>query len=78
MTTVLAGCVGLCLPEFPLLSQKDALQWSRNPTAVEGEEPEDTADVESCGSNETSTVSGENDGKCPNKMGEELQVIVRD
>ncbi|KAF6284102.1 ASXL transcriptional regulator 1 [Rhinolophus ferrumequinum] len=41
--------------------KKDALQWSRNPTAVEGEEPEDTADVESCGSNETSTVSGEND-----------------
>ncbi|XP_023610131.1 putative Polycomb group protein ASXL1 isoform X3 [Myotis lucifugus] len=41
--------------------KKDALQWSRNPAAVEGEEPEDTADVESCGSNETSTVSGEND-----------------
>ncbi|KAI5934318.1 Polycomb group protein ASXL1 [Manis javanica] len=41
--------------------KKDALQWSRSPTAVEGEEPEDTADVESCGSNEASTVSGEND-----------------
>uniref|UniRef100_A0A2K5Q530 ASXL transcriptional regulator 1 n=1 Tax=Cebus imitator TaxID=2715852 RepID=A0A2K5Q530_CEBIM len=41
--------------------KKDALQWSRTPTAVEGEEPEDTADVESCGSNEASTVSGEND-----------------
>lgn len=78
MTAVLVGFVGFCLPEFSVLSQKDALQWSRNPTAVEGEEPEDTADVESCGSNETSTVSGENDGKCPNKMGEELQVIVRD
>lgn len=48
-----------------LLSQKDALQWSRSPAAVEGEEPEDTADVESCGSNEASTVSGENDGKYP-------------
>lgn len=57
--------VGFCSPEFSFLSQKDALQWSRNPAAVEGEEPEDTADVESCGSNETSTVSGENDGKCP-------------
>ncbi|XP_037352919.1 polycomb group protein ASXL1 isoform X4 [Talpa occidentalis] len=41
--------------------KKDALQWSRNPSAVEGEETEDTADVESCGSNEASTVSGEND-----------------
>uniref|UniRef100_A0A8C5VB31 ASXL transcriptional regulator 1 n=1 Tax=Microcebus murinus TaxID=30608 RepID=A0A8C5VB31_MICMU len=41
--------------------KKDALQWSRNPAAAEGEEPEDTADVESCGSNEASTVSGEND-----------------
>uniref|UniRef100_A0A8C9NXW1 ASXL transcriptional regulator 1 n=1 Tax=Spermophilus dauricus TaxID=99837 RepID=A0A8C9NXW1_SPEDA len=41
--------------------KKDALQWSRNPAAVEGEEPEDSADVESCGSNEASTVSGEND-----------------
>ncbi|KAM9682603.1 polycomb group protein ASXL1 isoform 3-T3 [Dama dama] len=41
--------------------KKDALQWSRSPAVVEGEEPEDTADVESCGSNETSTVSGEND-----------------
>ncbi|XP_045385414.1 polycomb group protein ASXL1 isoform X3 [Lemur catta] len=46
-------------PFFPL--KKDALQWSRNPAAAEGEEPEDTADVESCGSNEASTVSGEND-----------------
>ncbi|XP_046289193.1 polycomb group protein ASXL1 isoform X1 [Marmota monax] len=41
--------------------KKDALQWSRNPAPVEGEEPEDSADVESCGSNEASTVSGEND-----------------
>ncbi|KAJ8794312.1 hypothetical protein J1605_003269 [Eschrichtius robustus] len=36
---------------------KDALQWSRSPAAVEGEEPEDTADVESCGSNEASTAN---------------------
>lgn len=41
--------------------KKDAVQWSRNVAAVDGEEPEDSADVESCGSNETSTVSGEND-----------------
>ncbi|KAM5245506.1 polycomb group protein ASXL1 [Ctenodactylus gundi] len=41
--------------------KKDALQWSRNAAAAEGEEPEDSADVESCGSNEASTVSGEND-----------------
>ncbi|XP_075419911.1 polycomb group protein ASXL1 isoform X2 [Tenrec ecaudatus] len=41
--------------------KKDALQWSRNPAGMEGEEPEDTADAESCGSNEASTVSGEND-----------------
>ncbi|KAM6164827.1 polycomb group protein ASXL1 isoform 2-T2 [Rhynchocyon petersi] len=41
--------------------KKDALQWSRNPAPVEGEEPEDTADAESCGSNEASTVSAEND-----------------
>lgn len=41
--------------------KKDALQWSRSPAAVEGEEPEDSADVESCESNEASTVSGEND-----------------
>ncbi|XP_006881750.1 PREDICTED: putative Polycomb group protein ASXL1 [Elephantulus edwardii] len=41
--------------------KKDALQWSRNPAPVEGDEPEDTADAESCGSNEASTVSGEND-----------------
>ncbi|XP_004840634.1 putative Polycomb group protein ASXL1 isoform X2 [Heterocephalus glaber] len=41
--------------------KKDALQWSRNTAAMEGEEPEDSADVESCGSNEASTVSGEND-----------------
>lgn len=62
---MLGRFVGFCSPKFSLLLQKDALQWSRNPAAVEGEEPEDTADVESCGSNETSTVSGENDGKCP-------------
>lgn len=30
----------------------------------EGDELEDTADAESCESNETSTVSGDNDGKC--------------
>ncbi|XP_074067971.1 polycomb group protein ASXL1 isoform X2 [Macrotis lagotis] len=41
--------------------KKDALQWSRNPSVPEGEELEDTADVESCGSNEASTVSGDND-----------------
>ncbi|NXG61887.1 ASX protein, partial [Hemiprocne comata] len=41
--------------------KKDALQWSRNPTVPEGEELEDTADAESCGSNEASTVSGDND-----------------
>ncbi|XP_021495365.1 polycomb group protein ASXL1 isoform X1 [Meriones unguiculatus] len=41
--------------------KKDAVQWSRNVAAVDGEEPEDSADVESCGSNEASTVSGEND-----------------
>ena len=52
-----------------MLSQKDALQWSRSPAAVEGEEPEDTADAESCGSNEASTVSGENDGKYPSQDG---------
>ncbi|XP_009992290.1 PREDICTED: putative Polycomb group protein ASXL1 [Chaetura pelagica] len=41
--------------------KKDALQWSRNPPMPEGEELEDTADAESCGSNEASTVSGDND-----------------
>ncbi|NWV00562.1 ASX protein, partial [Upupa epops] len=41
--------------------KKDALQWSRNLSVPEGEEPEDTADVESCESNEASTVSGDND-----------------
>lgn len=46
------------------LPQKDAVQWSRNAATVDGDEPEDSADVESCGSNEASTVSGENDGKC--------------
>ncbi|XP_040837586.1 polycomb group protein ASXL1 isoform X4 [Ochotona curzoniae] len=35
--------------------KKDALQWSRSAAAVEAEEPEDSADVESCGSNEAST-----------------------
>lgn len=49
--------------------KKDALQWSRSPAAVEGEEPEDSADVESCESNEASTVSGENDGECPEDEG---------
>lgn len=62
-----------------MLSQKDALQWSRSPAAVEGEEPEDTADVESCGSNEASTVSGENDGKyVSHRMGQEPQAAVGD
>ncbi|KAB1262335.1 putative Polycomb group protein ASXL1 [Camelus dromedarius] len=61
MTAVLVGFVGFAHLSCALLSQKDALQWSRSPAAVEGEEPEDTADVESCGSNEASTVSGEND-----------------
>ncbi|KAM6319565.1 polycomb group protein ASXL1 isoform 2-T2 [Podargus strigoides] len=41
--------------------KKDALQWSRNLSVPEGEELEDTADAESCESNETSTVSGDND-----------------
>uniref|UniRef100_A0A8C8URW6 HTH HARE-type domain-containing protein n=1 Tax=Peromyscus maniculatus bairdii TaxID=230844 RepID=A0A8C8URW6_PERMB len=41
--------------------KKDAVQWSRSVPAADGDEPEDSADVESCGSNETSTVSGEND-----------------
>ncbi|XP_063028429.1 polycomb group protein ASXL1 isoform X1 [Melospiza melodia melodia] len=41
--------------------KKDALQWSRNLSVPEGEELEDTADAESCGSNEASTVSGDND-----------------
>ncbi|OXB79326.1 UNVERIFIED_CONTAM: hypothetical protein H355_013247 [Colinus virginianus] len=46
--------------------KKDALQWSRNLSVPEGDELEDTADAESCESNETSTVSGDNDGKCNN------------
>ncbi|NXF98235.1 ASX protein, partial [Eubucco bourcierii] len=41
--------------------KKDALQWSRNLSVPEGEELEDAADAESCGSNEASTVSGDND-----------------
>ncbi|XP_050999411.1 polycomb group protein ASXL1 [Acomys russatus] len=41
--------------------KKDAVQWSRNAAAVDGEEPEDSADVESCESNEASAVSAEND-----------------
>ncbi|XP_048818615.1 polycomb group protein ASXL1 [Lagopus muta] len=41
--------------------KKDALQWSRNLSVPEGDELEDTADAESCESNETSTVSGDND-----------------
>ncbi|NXA55107.1 ASX protein, partial [Nothocercus julius] len=44
--------------------KKDALQWSRNMSMPDGEELEDTADAESCESNEASTVSGDNDGKC--------------
>ena len=55
------------------MSQKDAVQWSRNAATVDGEEPEDSADVESCGSNEASTVSGENDGKCQSKSEEETR-----
>ncbi|NXR15364.1 ASX protein, partial [Semnornis frantzii] len=39
----------------------DALQWSRSLSVPEGEELEDAADAESCGSNEASTVSGDND-----------------
>lgn len=35
--------------------KKDAVQWSRNAATVDGDEPEDSADVESCGSNEAST-----------------------
>ncbi|KGL79930.1 Putative Polycomb group protein ASXL1, partial [Tinamus guttatus] len=41
--------------------KKDALQWSRNTSVPDGEELEDTADAESCESNEASTVSGDND-----------------
>ncbi|NXC46141.1 ASX protein, partial [Penelope pileata] len=41
--------------------KKDALQWSRNLSVPEGDELEDTADAESCESNEASTVSGDND-----------------
>nr|XP_008170390.1 polycomb group protein ASXL1 isoform X3 [Chrysemys picta bellii] len=41
--------------------KKDALQWSRNLSVAEGEELEDAIDAESCGSNEASTVSGDND-----------------
>ncbi|XP_044310838.1 polycomb group protein ASXL1 isoform X2 [Varanus komodoensis] len=42
--------------------KKDAVQWSRNLAAPEGEELDDTADAESSGSNEAaSTVSGDND-----------------
>lgn len=39
------------------------MQWSRNLSAPEGEELDDAADAESSGSNEASTVSGDNDGK---------------
>lgn len=42
--------------------QKDAMQWSRNMSAPE--ELDDAVDAESSGSNETSTVSGDNDGQC--------------
>ncbi|KAJ6655888.1 hypothetical protein lerEdw1_004658 [Lerista edwardsae] len=41
--------------------KKDAVQWSRNLSAPEGEELDDAADAESSGSNEASTVSGDND-----------------
>uniref|UniRef100_K7F210 ASXL transcriptional regulator 1 n=1 Tax=Pelodiscus sinensis TaxID=13735 RepID=K7F210_PELSI len=41
--------------------KKDALQWSRNLSVPEGEELDDAVDAESCGSNEASTVSGDND-----------------
>ncbi|XP_067410067.1 polycomb group protein ASXL1 isoform X1 [Emydura macquarii macquarii] len=41
--------------------KKDALQWSRNLSVPEGEELDDAVDAESSGSNEASTVSGDND-----------------
>ncbi|XP_041080899.1 polycomb group protein ASXL1-like isoform X2 [Polyodon spathula] len=41
--------------------KKDALQWSKSMAVPEGEGLEDSADVESCDSNETSTASGESD-----------------
>ncbi|MBN3302654.1 ASXL1 protein, partial [Amia calva] len=41
--------------------KKDALQWSKTLSAPDPEEAEDTAEVESCDSNETATASGEND-----------------
>lgn len=52
------------MPPALFALQKDALQWSRNLSVPEGEELEDTADAESCESNEASTVSGDNDGEC--------------
>ncbi|XP_066481573.1 polycomb group protein ASXL1 [Tiliqua scincoides] len=41
--------------------KKDAMQWSRNLSTPEGEELDDAVDAESSGSNEASTVSGDND-----------------
>uniref|UniRef100_A0A8C8SA75 ASXL transcriptional regulator 1 n=1 Tax=Pelusios castaneus TaxID=367368 RepID=A0A8C8SA75_9SAUR len=41
--------------------KKDASQWSRSLSVPEGEELDDAVDAESCGSNEASTVSGDND-----------------
>ncbi|XP_054837843.1 polycomb group protein ASXL1 isoform X2 [Eublepharis macularius] len=41
--------------------KKDAVQWSRSLSAPEGEELDDAVDAESSGSNEASTVSGDND-----------------
>ncbi|NXV06566.1 ASX protein, partial [Cettia cetti] len=57
--------------------KKDALQWSRNLSVPEGEELEDTADAESCGSNEASTVSGDNDGKCLVSINLKLQDLLQ-
>ncbi|NWJ06922.1 ASX protein, partial [Crypturellus undulatus] len=57
--------------------KKDALQWSRNMSVPDGEELEDTADAESCESNEASTVSGDNDGKCLTALGLKCKHLLR-
>ncbi|XP_058847022.1 polycomb group protein ASXL1-like isoform X2 [Acipenser ruthenus] len=41
--------------------KKDALQWSKSMAVPEADGLEDSADVESCDSNETSSASGESD-----------------
>ncbi|XP_043946287.1 polycomb group protein ASXL1 [Protopterus annectens] len=41
--------------------KKNAHRWSKNTPATEGEDCEDSADLESCDSTETSTASGEKD-----------------